>query len=133
MFAKILSLSLVASLGVTLVTSTDCSSLTCTTSGGHIIVTRESDAPSGTSAMNIIALGVADQCAGSDIAEVPYPATIDDYYNSEAQGVGNLTELVLQYQDCCPDSRIVLLGYSQVGLCSGVIKKVFRDSTTTLT
>ncbi|CAN8103920.1 unnamed protein product [Discula destructiva] len=108
-----LSLSLVAFLGVTLVAAADCSSLTCTTSGGHIIVTRESYAPTGTSAMNIIALGVKDQCAGSDIVEVPYPATIDDYNSSEQQGVGNLTELVLEYQECCPESKLVLLGYSQ--------------------
>lgn len=72
--------------------------------------------------MNIIALGVTDQCAGSDIAEVPYPATIDDYTTSEQEGVGNLTELVLEYQECCPDSRIVLLGYSQVWLCPRVLQ-----------
>lgn len=94
--------------------STDCSSLTCTTSGGHIIVTRESDAPSGTSAMNVIALGVTNQCPGSDIAETPYPAELDPYVSSEQEGVGNLTELVLEYQSCCPDSKIVLMGYSQV-------------------
>lgn len=99
--------------------TTDCSSLTCTTSGGHIIVTRESDAPSGTSAMNIIALGVANQCPGSDIAETPYPAELDPYLSSEQEGVGNLTELVLDYQSCCPDSKIVLMGYSQVSHCLG--------------
>lgn len=114
MLRTILSLGLVLGLGVTSVASADCSSLTCTTSGGHIIVSRESDAPAGTSAMNIIALGVTNQCAGSDIAEVPYPATIDEYTTSEQEGVGNLTELVLEYQECCPDSQIVLLGYSQV-------------------
>lgn len=115
MLRNIVSLSLVVfGLGVTSVASADCSSLTCTTSGGHIIVSRESGAPAGTSAMNIIALGVTNQCAGSDIAEVPYPATIDDYLNSEQEGVGNLTDIVLEYQECCPDSKMVLLGYSQV-------------------
>lgn len=109
-----LGLSLVFGLAVTPLASADCSSLTCTTSGGHIFVSRESGAPEGTSAMNIIALGVTDQCAGSDIVEVPYPATIDNYTISEQEGVGNLTELVLEYQECCPDSQIVLLGYSQV-------------------
>lgn len=117
MLRNIVSLSLVLfGLGITSVAAADCSSLTCTTSGGHIIVSRESGAPAGTSAMNIIALGVTNQCAGSDIAEVPYPATIDDYLNSEQEGVGNLTELVLDYQECCPDSKIVLLGYSQVNV-----------------
>lgn len=115
MLRNTVSLNLVVfGLGVTSAAAANCSSLTCTTSGGHIIVSRESGAPAGTSAMNIIALGVTNQCAGSDIAEVPYPATIDDYLNSEQEGVGNLTELVLEYQECCPDSRMVLLGYSQV-------------------
>lgn len=77
-------------------------------------MSRESGAPPGTSAMNVVALGVSDQCPGSDIAVVPYPATIDDYMDSEQQGVGNLTELVLAYQECCPTSKMVLLGYSQV-------------------
>lgn len=27
--------------------------------------------------------------------------------------MGNLTQMVLSYQDCCPDSQIVLMGYSQ--------------------
>lgn len=114
MHCQYLSLGLVAALGVALVASADCSDTTCTTSGAHIIVTRESDAPPTTSIMNVVALGVKDQCAGSDIAEVPYPATEDDYVNSEQQGVGNLTEMVLDYQACCPDSTIVLMGYSQV-------------------
>lgn len=64
--------------------------------------------------MNVVALGVSDQCAGSDIAETPYPAALSPYVESEQEGVGNLTQLVLDYQTCCPDSKIVLMGYSQV-------------------
>lgn len=102
-------------LASTAAAAADCSDTTCTTSGAHIIVSRESGAPATTSVMNILALGVRNQCDGSDIAEVPYPATEDDYVNSEQQGVGNLTAMVLDYQACCPDSTIVLMGYSQVG------------------
>ncbi|KAF3766165.1 family 5 carbohydrate esterase [Cryphonectria parasitica EP155] len=104
------SLFLLAALAVR---ATTAASTNCTTSGAHIIVTRESDAPPNTSAMNIIALGIVGQCAGSDIAETPYPAALSPYEPSEAEGVGNLTELVLDYQAECPDSKIVLLGYSQ--------------------
>lgn len=107
-------LFLLVSALATLGAAVDCSSTSCTTSGGHIIVTRESGAPSGTSAMNIIALGVRNQCPGSDIAEVPYPADLSPYVSSEEEGVGNLTAMVLDYQTCCPDSKMVLLGYSQV-------------------
>lgn len=35
---------------------------------------------------------------------------------SESTGVGNLTTMAMNYQSCCPDSKMVLLGYSQVGV-----------------
>lgn len=110
MYRQIFTSGLLAALA----TVSAAASKNCTESGAHIIVTRESGAPNGVSAMNIIALGVADQCAGSDIAETPYPAEFSPYETSEAEGVGNLTELVLDYQAECPDSKIVLMGYSQV-------------------
>lgn len=86
----------------------------CTTSGAHIIVARESGAPNGVSVMNLVAEEVASRCAGSDTAGVPYPADFSPYVESEGYGVGNLTEMVLDYRASCPDSKIVLMGYSQV-------------------
>lgn len=85
--------------------------------GAHIIVTRESGAPAGVSAMNVLALGVRTQCARGafdvDITETPYPAELDSYPASEQQRVGNLTALVAAYAACCPGEPVVLLGYSQ--------------------
>jgi hypothetical protein len=86
----------------------------CVTSGAHIIVARESGAPEGVSVMNVVAEEVAARCSGSDIAGVPYPAEFNPYVESEGYGVGNLTEMVLDYQGSCPDSKVVLMGYSQV-------------------
>lgn len=43
----------------------------------------------------------------------PDPALLDPYVESQTQGIFNLTTLVTFYQACCPDSQIVLLGYSQ--------------------
>lgn len=82
-----------------------------------MIVTRESGAPSGVSAMNVLALGVSTQCARAgvdvDITETPYPAELDPYASSEQAGVGNLTALVRDYAACCPGVPLVLMGYSQ--------------------
>lgn len=93
----------------------DCSASSC--AAAHIIVTRESGAPSGVSAMNVVALGVSTQCARAgvdvDLAETPYPAELDPYASSEQDGVGNLTALVLAYTTCCPGVPLVLMGYSQ--------------------
>lgn len=86
----------------------------CTTSGAHIIVARESGAPNSVSVMDALAEEVVLKCSGSSIAGVPYPADFNPYVESEGEGVGNLTEMVLDYQTCCPDSKVVLMGYSQV-------------------
>lgn len=45
---------------------------------------------------------------------VPYEAQETNYVESESTGVGNLTAMALNYQACCPDSKMVLMGYSQV-------------------
>lgn len=41
------------------------------------------------------------------------PALLDPYVESQTQGISDLTEMVTTYQSCCPDSKMVLLGYSQ--------------------
>ncbi|KUI62785.1 Acetylxylan esterase 2 [Cytospora mali] len=94
------------------VMAADCST-NCTSSGAHIIVARESGAPNGVSVMDTVAEEVAARCPGSDISGVPYPAEFNPYVESEGEGIGNLTEMVLDYQSCCPDSQVVLMGYSQ--------------------
>ncbi|KAJ0118611.1 hypothetical protein J7T55_012863 [Diaporthe amygdali] len=93
----------------------DCSNITCTPSTGaaHIIVNRASTEAPGTGVLGSVAESIVASCPGSDIVANPYPALLDPYVESETAGVGNLTEIALQYQDCCPDSKMVLLGYSQ--------------------
>lgn len=94
----------------------DCSNITCTpsTDAAHIVVSRASTEPPGTGVLGSVADAIVAARPGSDIATNPYPALLDPYVPSETAGVGNLTEIVLQYQSCCPDSKMVLLGYSQV-------------------
>lgn len=94
----------------------DCSNITCTPSTGaaHIVVSRASTEPPGTGVLGSVADAIVAARPGSDIATNPYPALLDPYLESETAGVGNLTEIVLGYQACCPDSKMVLLGYSQV-------------------
>lgn len=104
----------------------DCSNITCVASSSsstasasagagaaHIIVTRASTEAEGPGILAAVADAVISACPGSDLAYNPYPALLDPYLASEAEGVGNLTELVTTYQACCPDSKMVLMGYSQ--------------------
>lgn len=99
----------------------DCSNITCTPSTGaaHIVVSRASTEAPGTGVLGSVADAIVAARPGSDIATNPYPALLDPYLESETAGVGNLTEIVLEYQACCPDSQMVLLGYSQVSRDSG--------------
>jgi hypothetical protein len=94
----------------------DCSNITCTPASGaaHIVVSRASTEAPGTGVLGSVAEAIVASRPGSDIATNPYPALLDPYLESETAGVGNLTEIVLEYQTCCPDSKMVLLGYSQV-------------------
>lgn len=116
----------------------DCSNITCTPSTGaaHIVVSRASTEAPGTGVLGSVADAIVAACPGSDIATNPYPALLDPYVESETAGVGNLTEIVLEYQTCCPDSQMVLLGYSQVStpiiprwMSLEECDKVFRDGT----
>lgn len=61
-----------------------------------------------------MATAVQSAVPGSDSEAVDYPASITDYLGSEASGVAAMTKLVTAYASRCPDSKIGLLGYSQV-------------------
>lgn len=103
-------------LAPTLTPRADCSNITCTPSAGaaHVIVNRASTEAPGTGVLGSVAESIVASCPGSDIVANPYPALLDPYLESETAGVGNLTDIVLEYETCCPDSKMVLLGYSQV-------------------
>ena len=102
----------------------DCSNITCTpaTGAAHIVVSRASTEAPGTGVLGSVADAIVAARPGSDIATNPYPALLDPYVESQTAGVGNLTDIVLNYQSCCPDSKMVLLGYSQVSKAPIIIQ-----------
>ncbi|KAK3937517.1 acetyl xylanesterase [Diplogelasinospora grovesii] len=86
----------------------------CVTNGGvHMIVARASTEAPGTGIIGAVANSTAQQLPGSDIVAVDYPATLVDYVQSETAGVTAMTKLVTDYAAACPNSPIVLMGYSQ--------------------
>jgi len=86
---------------------------TCT-SGVHMIVARASTEAPGEGIIGAVATQVQQSVPGSDAEAVDYPATLTDYLNSEASGVAAMTKLIQSYVARCPNSKIALLGYSQV-------------------
>ncbi|ROW00459.1 hypothetical protein VPNG_07926 [Cytospora leucostoma] len=95
---------------------TDCSNTTCppATGAAHIIVSRASAEKPGTGRLGPVADAVVSACPGSDVVANPYPALLDGYVGSETAGIDNLTLIVREYRECCPEAgKLVLLGYSQ--------------------
>jgi len=83
-------------------------------SGVHMIVARASTEAPGEGIIGAVATQVQQAVLGSDSEAVDYPATLTDYLNSEASGVAAMKQLVQSYVARCPNSKIALLGYSQV-------------------
>jgi hypothetical protein len=82
--------------------------------GVHIIVARASGEQQGEGIIGQVATDVVNQIPGSDSVAVDYPATLENYESSESQGVTAMANLIEQYTSSCPNSKIVLMGYSQV-------------------
>ncbi|POS68808.1 cutinase [Diaporthe helianthi] len=111
MLAQILLSGLVAAAAAQ---TTNSSSQACVSGNAvHMIVARASLEPVGFGVLQNISTRVIEQLPGSNAEAVVYPATLDGYQNSEGQGVAAMTQLVNNYAQACPNSRMVLMGYSQ--------------------
>lgn len=115
--ALVSSLSLLpfchATLSVSHAGNTTAANTTCAT-GVHMIVARASTESPGPGIIGAVATQVQQSVPGSDSESVEYPATLTDYQASEASGVAAMTKLIQSYAQRCPNSKIALLGYSQV-------------------
>ncbi|KAL9090039.1 MAG: hypothetical protein Q9159_002207 [Coniocarpon cinnabarinum] len=87
---------------------------TCAT-GVHIIVTRGSTEPQGDGETASLSTLIQQQIPGSDDYATVYPALLDPYQQSEGNGTQAILTEVQQYVTSCPDTKIVLLGWSQGG------------------
>ncbi|CAG7561339.1 unnamed protein product [Fusarium equiseti] len=81
--------------------------------GAHIIVARGSLEPQGPGAIGELAERMIKLIPGSDMEALVYPALYDEYLESQPKGVRVLTSVVNNYVKSCPDTDIVLMGYSQ--------------------
>ncbi|KAF9869981.1 hypothetical protein CkaCkLH20_12590 [Colletotrichum karsti] len=81
--------------------------------GVHMIVARASTEQPGTGIIGSVADRVQAQIPGSDIVAVDYPAQLNPYNPSQRAGVTAMTKLVQDYAKQCPQTKMVLMGYSQ--------------------
>ena len=81
--------------------------------GVHMIVARGSTEPQGEGPIVNVTSMVEAAVPGSDSVAVIYPATLLPYASSEEAGVTNMTTMIQQYVQSCPNTKIALLGFSQ--------------------
>ncbi|TDZ41462.1 Acetylxylan esterase 2 [Colletotrichum trifolii] len=81
--------------------------------GVHMIVARASTEKPGPGIIGGVANRVQSQIPGSDMVSVDYPAQLNPYQPSQRAGVTAMTKLVQDYATQCPQSKMVLMGYSQ--------------------
>lgn len=91
----------------------------------HLIIARASTEPPGPGMIGSLAEKIIAANPGATNESISYPATLDDYQDSSAQGTAAMTKQLTDYATACPCAQIVLMGYSQgahvVGdtLCGG--------------
>lgn len=88
--------------------------------GLKMFVSRGTSEPLGTGEMGKVVEEIAARISGSNYEANLYPASGDDpnYFMSVANGTVVLKQLVVEYAEACPGSKMALFGYSQV--CMGV-------------
>ena len=85
---------------------------TCGT-GVHMMVARGSSEAAGLGRVAPVVYAIEDAIPGSTIDAIEYPATFADYADSKSAAVDEFRRLIPAFADLCPDTRIVLVGFSQ--------------------
>jgi acetylxylan esterase len=108
MRAAFLSVLALASLSAAVPVAEECTEV-------HIIVARAStEAPGyGTSKTLVDMIKKVLPAKFISTEAIAYPATLESYVESFTKGVNALTERLKTYTAACPNSKLVLIGYSQ--------------------
>lgn len=88
-------------------------------SSPHVFVARGTNeaSPLGGQLQKIVD-GLTDQL-GASVEGIDYPATLQDYQGSVRNGTGASQNQIASYAADCPDTKLVLLGYSQGAQVTG--------------
>jgi hypothetical protein len=90
----------------------------------HLIVARGSFEPQGEGITASLSNAIKRALPGTTSEALVYPAVMP-YLGSMSVGTANLKKSIAEYTEACPNSKLILIGYSQGGsvvmdaLCSG--------------
>jgi acetylxylan esterase len=80
----------------------------------HVFGARETTAPAGYGSSESVVEAIVAANSGATSEAIDYPAVGDSQYSASVQaGVQAVAEAVNNYVQQCPDTKIVLVGYSQ--------------------
>lgn len=79
----------------------------------HIIVARASTEPAGEGMIGSLSRSIKTSIPGATSEAVSYPAALAPYGPSEIKGVAAAKAQLTAYVQKCPQSKMVLMGYSQ--------------------
>lgn len=83
--------------------------------GVQIIAARGTDQAPGLGSMAGVVEEIMNTIPGSQAVGLAYPASmLPTYRDSESAGARNMTVYIKYFAEKCPDTKLVLLGYSQV-------------------
>ncbi|KAF5023120.1 hypothetical protein F66182_4815 [Fusarium sp. NRRL 66182] len=112
MISFMLILSFLAALVAAVPPEYGSAAITCA-KGAHLIVVRGSLEPQGPGIMGEVAEKIMQLIPGSDMESLVYPALYDEYIESQTRGVRTMTAVVNNYVKTCPDTELILMGFSQ--------------------
>jgi acetylxylan esterase len=103
-----------ASLWTPVTVAQDISDSSCV-DGLFMIVARGTNEDPGPGVTGLIAERIASRIKDSDVVALDYPATYTDplYTDSVNNGTQELSEVIRNYTESCPDGKMAVFGYSQ--------------------
>ena len=92
---------------------------TACAAGVHIIAARGSEEDPGEGKCQSVSDLIKAAVPNSDDVAVVFPATLLEYESSESTGVANMAGQIQNYTQACPNTKIMLIGFSQGGQIVG--------------
>jgi hypothetical protein len=115
--ATVLAMGAIGGLAITSVATMQANAVAAPGSGCAsvaIITARASGEAAGEGITGALVTQIVNSSAQTvSRASVSYPATLNNYANSSAQGVSALKTQLTNVVNSCPQAKVVLLGYSQ--------------------
>lgn len=82
--------------------------------GVHVLSLRGHGGKSPPYGLSVTAVdNITAAISGSDVVPVPFPSQAADFFGATITAAANLKKYIKRYHNSCPDTKLVIQGYSQ--------------------